>query len=73
MDGLGEIIGLFYFAVGIIIQMISEELEQDGTSLEDHLTNSIRRAKERIYSNAITNYSHYQDLSISQPSQNTSF
>jgi hypothetical protein len=35
---------------------MNAEGELNG-SLEEHLTNSIRRAKERIYNNAISHYS----------------
>jgi hypothetical protein len=41
------------------------EGSEPNTSLEEHLTNSIRRAKERIYNNAINNYSQGTELSLS--------
>lgn len=49
------------------------ELSDQNTSLEEHLTNSIRRAKERIYNNAISNYSQGTDFSLSHQQGNISF
>jgi SMC interacting uncharacterized protein involved in chromosome segregation len=55
-----------------VLFIIQIKIMNDGgfngqsTSLEEHLTNSIRRAKERIYKDVVSNYSNGSDFSLSQ-------